>query len=847
MAAVNSVGTSPQSSEVSAITIPPVPASLAATAGNAQVSLTWSASTGAASYTLYRGTTSGGETQLASGVTTASYTDTGVTNGTAYYYKVAAVDASGASGLSGEVSATPAVPPATPTGLTATGGSAQVSLSWGASTGATSYNVYRGASAGSETLLQSGITSTSYTNTGLSAGTTYFYKVAAVNSGGTSTQSSEVSAITIPAAPTGLAATAGNAQVSLSWTASTGAASYAVYRGTTSGGETQLASGVTTAGYTDTGVSNGTTYYYKVAAVNPSGTSGLSSEVSATPQALPGVSSLSPTSGLVATSVTITGTNFGVMQGTSAVTFNGTAATPTSWSATSIVAPVPNGATSGSVVVTVGGMASNGVAFTVGVPLLVKAGRFVQPASTGDQAITGLGFKPNVVLFWMTNNTADGSLANMQLGVGAATGSSQQWYYAGSAMDASTSFVAIRRLAQSAIGTVAAGGSIALAEGQLKSLDPDGFTVTWTTSDSRRRIVTYLALSGLTNAYAGYYTTPTSVGAKAITGVGFQPDAVLLMGPAATSTCILPCQGASYLRYGVGYASSPSTAVNSDFFFDESTLVSSSYQRPGDIAADLSGTSLAAEALLQSLDPDGFTLNYTTDTASSRYQFFVALKGARFYAGSFNQATSTGSQSITSPGFRPDAVLFASGNRASSTAVASGAELSLGMATSPTNRFSIFVGGNSDGTHTHASQSIDSSTALKLMTASGATPTTQAAFDFVSNDASGFTINNTVTDGTSREIPYLAVGSTVSPVAPAISSLSPASGPVGTSVTITGTSFGATQGSSTVTFNGNAATPASWSATSITAPVPAGATAGNVVLIVNGQSSNGTAFTVTTQ
>jgi len=79
----------------------------------------------------------------------------------------------------------------------------------------------------------------------------------------------------------------------------------------------------------------------------------------------PSISSLSPSSGTVATSVTVAGTNFGATQGTSTVTFNGTTATPTSWSATSIVAPVPSGATTGAVVVTVNGQASNAVTFTV--------------------------------------------------------------------------------------------------------------------------------------------------------------------------------------------------------------------------------------------------------------------------------------------------------------------------------------------------------------------------------------------------------------------------------------------------------------------------------------------------
>src|SRR5260370_1165177 len=80
------------------------------------------------------------------------------------------------------------------------------------------------------------------------------------------------------------------------------------------------------------------------------------------------IASLNPTSGAAGTSVTITGTNFGATQGTSTVTFNGIAATPTSWSAASIVAPVPAGATTGNVAVTVGGVASNVVSFTVTVP-----------------------------------------------------------------------------------------------------------------------------------------------------------------------------------------------------------------------------------------------------------------------------------------------------------------------------------------------------------------------------------------------------------------------------------------------------------------------------------------------
>lgn len=101
-----------------------------------------------------------------------------------------------------------------------------------------------------------------------------------------------------PAAPANLTATPGDSQVRLAWTGSAGAASYTVKRSTTSGGPyAAIASGVTTTSYTDSGLTNGTTYYYVVSALNSLGESPPSNEVSATPQVVSDFSlSGSPTS-----------------------------------------------------------------------------------------------------------------------------------------------------------------------------------------------------------------------------------------------------------------------------------------------------------------------------------------------------------------------------------------------------------------------------------------------------------------------------------------------------------------------------------------------------------------------
>src|SRR5713226_9476638 len=154
---------------------PAAPTGLAATPANAQVSLTWNASSGATGYYVKRSTTSGSETQIAAQPTTG-YTDNAVTNGTKYYYVVSAYNSYGQSANSAEVNATPVLSaPVAPTSLTATPGNMQVTLSWSVSTGATSYHIKRSTTNGSGYAQISAPATTGYIDTGLTNGTTYYY------------------------------------------------------------------------------------------------------------------------------------------------------------------------------------------------------------------------------------------------------------------------------------------------------------------------------------------------------------------------------------------------------------------------------------------------------------------------------------------------------------------------------------------------------------------------------------------------------------------------------------------------------------------------------------------------
>jgi len=197
------------------------------------------------------------------------------------------------------------IPPA-PTGLGAAPASfSQINLFWTASPGAISYNIKQATvSGGPYTNIAESVNTTNYASTGLLSATTYYYVVSAVNGSGESTNSAQASATTLsapPPAPTGLTAILGANQVSLSWMPSAAATSYNVERATTSGGPyTTVASGVTSTNYTNTGLTNGVTYYYVVSASNGIGTGPDSAEISVTPSSLVVQLKFDETSGTIA-------------------------------------------------------------------------------------------------------------------------------------------------------------------------------------------------------------------------------------------------------------------------------------------------------------------------------------------------------------------------------------------------------------------------------------------------------------------------------------------------------------------------------------------------------------------
>lgn len=274
-------------------TAPLAPTGVTASAGTMRVTLSWAAVSDATSYVVKRSDASGGPyTVVASGVTGTTFADTAnLVGGTTYYYVVAAVNAVGSSPDSAQVSATPLpIAPAVPTGVAASAAKAQVNgsttvtLNWDAASGASSYKVKRGTSAsGPFTVVANAVSGNSYSDTVTANGTTYYYVVSAVNSGGESANSGVASVRPAGPAPSVLTATAiSRSQIRIAWVdQSSNEAGFKVDYSLNGSSWTYLgALGSNSTGATVSGLAANRTYYFRVRAYSGTVHTGYSNSAS---------------------------------------------------------------------------------------------------------------------------------------------------------------------------------------------------------------------------------------------------------------------------------------------------------------------------------------------------------------------------------------------------------------------------------------------------------------------------------------------------------------------------------------------------------------------------------------
>lgn len=314
-AAVHSYVSQKYSLTISGTTPPPpapleAPTGVTATADDNSVSLSWNGVLGATGYRVFRATVPGGAYVQVAEQSSLTFLDTGVVNGTTYYYVVRAYDSTQESPSSAEVAASPeppAPPPPldAPSGLTATAGDSRVTLSWNAVPSATGYRLLRSTSTSGEFIQLTDQVARDYIDTTVSNGTTYYYVIRAYDGTRDSIDSAQVSATPeaapLPslAAPTGVSTAAGDALVTLAWNTVIGATGYRVFRAETEGSAYVQVADLAGQSFVDNAVVNGATYYYIVRAYDSTRESADSVQVFATPVAPPPPSTAVPSNGLL--------------------------------------------------------------------------------------------------------------------------------------------------------------------------------------------------------------------------------------------------------------------------------------------------------------------------------------------------------------------------------------------------------------------------------------------------------------------------------------------------------------------------------------------------------------------
>ena len=538
----------------------------------------------------------------------------------------------------------------------------------------------------------------------------------------------------------------------------------------------------------------------------------------------PHITGLSVTAAPVGTNITITGSNFGASQGASAVMFNVGTGVPSSWNNTTIVVPVPSSAINGDVVVSVAGAVSNGIGFTVLPP--ANAVALVQHAAkdAGTTTSTTLAF-----------NTANNSGNFILVSVRA---SGNQTY------TVSDSHLNVYKKAVQFNETVD-NTTLGLFYAENIAAGTNPVTVSDTVTGTLRLAIfeyTGIATAGSLDVSAtGQGTSATPASGTATTTASGD----LLVGMFTTANPSNPTAGTGYtIRETVPGSPGAKLIVE-----DRVQTVAGAVNAGITLAAsDTWGAALVSFKAAGGggvLAPSISTLTPTSGVVGAQ----VTIAGANF-------GGSQGSSTVTFNGTQ------ATPNGWTSTGITVAVP-----AGATSGNVVVTVGGvASNGVLFNVTQPVPAISGIAPNPASIGQSVTISGQNFGTGQGSTVTFNSIVAaptnwTATSISVPVpvgatsgnvvVTVGGTasngfaftVTNPGPSISTLNPTSGPVGTPVTITGQNFGTGQGS-TVTFNGIAATPSSWNATTIVAPVPTGATTGPVVVTVGGVASNGVNFSV---
>jgi hypothetical protein len=391
---------------------------------------------------------------------------------------------------------------------------------------------------------------------------------------------------------------------------------------------------------------------------------------------------------------------------------------------------------------------------------------FTKATTTGVQTVTGVGFAGKALLLWTTWQTATGATTGAAISLGMTDGVLQSvraiTHPGGETATTSAQAEHVDAIAWRMSATSGATPTTQVA-GVFTGFTADGFTIDWTTNDGTAAIVHALVLGGSLEAvFTPVKVTVAAGGTLAVTGVGFQPEAFVVMGGAAnqfvSGSYSLGAPFGSFHGFGFSNASAQvcgwtlglGTGGAADTYRGQHTDRVASVR-----AANVSGAGELMGARITAVGADGFTLTRDVGTLTNQpTQHILCLRGVRFALGSFTTPLTAGNTSLAL-GFEPDVLLLQThGTTASSNT--SGMSFALGAWQRVTGATGgCWIGGVDAASPSVYRRSLSATTVLEARDASSGSVTIAATVS--ASDDAGATLAFSTVRGSADAVIYLAM------------------------------------------------------------------------------------------
>lgn len=390
-----------------------------------------------------------------------------------------------------------------------------------------------------------------------------------------------------------------------------------------------------------------------------------------------------------------------------------------------------------------------------------KVGTITKDTTSGvhTQNFTNeLGFRPSAMMFWVTNRTASGTGAHIQEGIGFSDGTNN-FSIATSQEDGTLNADANARSSSTA--------SILLINQTTTTIEFDGkpifgetgFDVEYASANTTAYKISYIAWGG--SQISNVIVTSqlhAGTGSRTYTNVGFQGDIAIFLGNSAATNGVVSETG-----QGIGVATASNQwaiTVDANTGFPTDTSRSQVTDKCMRVHTLGGAGSFITDAAFTAFTSNGYTLNYTTAATADAFGVLV-IKGGLWDVGTFNQATSNGNQQVNITADRvPLGVLLGSFGDVATTSLVNEYRFSLG-ASDVTSNTSTWNGAV-DGTSSNRTNDSDfSDTKCMRMITPGTTPAMHTEAQMASFANGSFTINNTTTDATSRQICFVCLSEVV--------------------------------------------------------------------------------------